>query len=242
MAYVSGTPLDMKQLHFDKTPSASRSGAGQARPYVKVSRSAGGEQVAFQLGKRLRDSTRCPFGLEKTHADAAENEPYKVLKLELNESARHAIASLEGATVEAAVASSEAWFPSKKKLSQSTVEENFQTKIYSSTSSDGSFPCLLKLKVAVSGERQTKVLVTHEKAGGGYSKPVAGSWSDLTRGCKVLPCIKVSGGVYIVNRSYGTSLVATELCVVKEKKSAPVELDLGSDVDDGSECDPEADE
>ena len=234
----------MAQVHFGKTPSISRTGGGQARPYIKVSRSAGcGEQVAFQLGKRLRDSARCPFGLEKTHVDAAESEPYKVLKLELNESARQAINSLERATVEAAVASSEVWFPSKK-LSQSTVEENFQTKIYSSASTDGSFPGLLKLKVAVSGGRQTKVLVTHEKADGGYSKPVAGSWSDLTRGCKVLPCIKVAGGVYIVNRSFGTSLVATELCVVKEKKDAgaPVELDLGSDVDDGSECDPDADE
>ena len=88
MAYVKGTPVDLSQTHFDKTLSRSRAGG---RAYVRASRSAeSGEQVSFQLGKRLRDASRCPFGLEKTHADAAEDEPYKVLKVELDDTTRAA--------------------------------------------------------------------------------------------------------------------------------------------------------
>ena len=235
MAYVNGAPVDLSQIHFEKTVSSSRAGG---RSCIKVSRDAeSGEQVAFQLGKRLRDASRCPFGLEKTHVDAADDESYKVLKLEIGGSARSAILDMERATVEAAVGSANTWFPSKKPLSQATVEDSFQSKIYSSKSQEGQYPDLLKVKVALSGERQTKVLVAHAKTDGTYTKPVAGAWSDLDRGCKVLPVVSIVGGVYVVNRQYGTSLVATQLCIVKEKQQAatPVAPSFGSDVDDESD-------
>ena len=79
----------------------------------------------------------------------------------------------------------------KKPLSESAVLDRFQSKL---KTDDEKETTLLTLKVDTDGPRRTLVKVCHA-TGDGYSTPVAGSYDDITAGCRVVPVVRVSNGV-----------------------------------------------
>ena len=59
-----------------------------------------------------------------------------------------------------------------------------------------------------------------------------GTVEDIEPGVFLLPVIRIQGGVYFINRTYGTSLVASAILVVKnldcvETNKEPLEFNLG---------------
>ena len=214
MAFVNGAPFDVSKIIFSAETKPNKSGGRNAM----VSRDeVSGARVEFQLGKRRADAMRCPWGLDKVKQDAPEDDPRKQMKVELNAEAKVAIEKLEEATVAAAVEHSQAWFKEKKPLTESAVLDRFQSKL---KTDDEKETTMLTLKVDTEGARKTVVKVCSAIGEGTYSTPVLGSYEDITPGCMVVPIVRISNGVYFVNKNFGTSLVAKELVVVKDAGAA----------------------
>eukprot|EP00310_Coccolithus_braarudii_P019413 CAMPEP_0183351028 /NCGR_PEP_ID=MMETSP0164_2-20130417/23220_1 /TAXON_ID=221442 /ORGANISM="Coccolithus pelagicus ssp braarudi, Strain PLY182g" /LENGTH=242 /DNA_ID=CAMNT_0025523113 /DNA_START=18 /DNA_END=746 /DNA_ORIENTATION=+ len=236
MAFINGTPFDLGKVHVGAEPKPNKNGSGKT---VMVSRDeASGARVEFQLGKRRADALRCPWGLEKVKADAPEDEPRKQLKVEVSGATKAAIEALEEATVKAGVAYSQAWFKEKKPLPESAVLDRFQSKL-KPPSSEG-HDDTLTLKVDVEGPKRALVKACHDNGDGTFSKPVPGTYDDLVGECKVVPIVKTANGVYFMNKNFGTSLVASELVVVKQGDSAgsshsAVQAQFSSDEDEAAD-------
>ena len=65
---------------------------------------------------------------------------------------------------------------------------------------------------------------------GKLTPPTPVTIADITRDCLVLPLIRIQGGVYFINRMYGTSLVAAHILVIKmpgDSSTTQHTLDLG---------------
>ena len=177
-------------------------------------------QVKFQLGTGANDTVRAPFGAEY----AARDDPSSglVMKVELTPDKHTFIEGFEAKTVEEANTHSQAWFgkPTPNAMPNSTIKEQ-----------NGDRPPCLKLKIATEGKKPTLVKVITVKEGK-LSKETTGSVDDITPGSSVLPIVRVQGGVYFINRTYGCSLVADAVLVIKQHGSASssVTFDLGDDV------------
>ena len=83
---------------------------------------------------------------------------------------------------------------------------------------NGEGPLVLKVKIA-EGSRATSVMVTSIQDGK-YTPKVPGTVDDIKPGSKLLPILRVQGGMYFINRTYGLSFVADKVLVVKEVTSA----------------------
>ena len=75
--------------------------------------------------------------------------------------------------------------------------------------------------VGPEGKRPTVVRVATRKANGLLTSPVIGSLDDLKGECYVLPVIRVANGVWFLNKGFGTSLVADEVCVIRDAAPHP---------------------
>ena len=202
-------------LTFDGSVSTNRGGG----KYVQVAYQ--GTQVVFQLGTSVHDTLRTPFGAEY----AAKDDPTSgfVMKVELTPEIQAFIEQFEAKTVEAANKHSQAWFgkPTPNAMHNSTVKEQ-----------NGDRPPCLKLKIATEGSRPTSVQVA-TLTDGKLSKPTTGTVDDIKPGSSVLPIVRLQGGVYFINRTYGCSLVADAVLVIKDHGSASrssVTFDLGDDI------------
>ena len=166
-------------------------------------------QVEFQLGNSPKDALRCPWGVEPV----SETEPDKLqIKLDLTEDAKALVERLEAATLRAAATHSVAWF--KKSLNVEALRRDLNSSIKPSAKDE--YADALKVKVVKDGLKPTKVSVATWKDGK-LTKPIAGTLGDVVPGCMVLPILKIKGGVYFVQKSFGTSLAASELLVVKDE-------------------------
>ena len=138
----------------------------------------------------------------------------------------------EAATVAAAEANSQAWF--KRPTPSSAHNSSLKPQ-------NGDRPDTIKIKLQAEGARATAVQVASWR-NGKLTRPKPGSLDDVTPGCTVLPIVRVQGGVYFVSKTYGTSLVAAALLVIKaEERAEPGALvfDIGdvemTDVEDEDE-------
>ena len=165
-----------------------------------------GSQVFFQLGDSPREALRCPFGLD---TPCAEEKDKRVLKLELTPATRAFLNTFDKAVVTAAERNSMEWF--KKSTPSADHVSSIKTQ-------NGGLPDVVKLKVQMDGERATKVFVSSWR-NDKITKPVKGSLADLEKSkdhdLMLLPIVRVQGGVYFMNRDYGTSLYADTVLVVK---------------------------
>ena len=207
------TDFDIGQLTFAPKVATSRAGG----KYVSVAYHL--QQVEFQLGTSPRDTMRTPFGAEL----AARDDPTSamVVKIELDGSKQRFIERIEAATTTAAQLNSQEWFG---RSNPSAVHNSLLKE------QNGDRPPVLKLKIAT-GPRATVISVA-SLTNGKLSRPVLGTVEDIKPGVFLLPVIRIQGGVYFINRTYGTSLVATAILVVKnldcvETNKEPLEFNLG---------------
>ena len=206
--------FDFEQLSFAGELKKTKAGGSCA----SVGYGAAKEQVHFQLGLSPKDALRAPFGL-----DASQQDPEKkYLKLELAPESSAFLAQLEAALVAAASAHSEAWF---KKRHEPVVLRSMLTSSVKPQTDDR--PDCVKLKVDLEGKRATTILVGTWK-GGKLTTPRPGTVHDLAPGAHVLPIVKVQGGVWFMNggKSFGMSLAAAALLVVREGERASDPLDF----------------
>lgn len=161
-----------------------------------------GEQFKnIQLGASVQDTMRCKFGAEPVAVD----QPTKLcIKMDVTEKVKAFIVSIDD-KVKAAV--------------------NDESMNHRSTLREGTQNTTLKLKILP----ETQVFTTTLKDNK-MTQPKSASTSDITPNCQVLPIIKIQGGVYFIEGSYGTSMVATQVLVVNGEKTEEVPFALGNDV------------
>ena len=80
---------------------------------------------------------------------------------------------------------------------------------------------LLQLKVYRTGKKQTEFYVSSWKKNGEMTDPEKKTFDDLksltsfTKNTYILPIVEIRGGVYFFNNTFGTSLAAKRLLVIK---------------------------
>lgn len=198
--WATPSTFDFDKLTFaDKLGTTKRGGK-----YAEVAYE--GRQLFFQLGDSPRDALRCPFGLDTPSADETDK---RVVKLELAPGPHAFLNKFDEALVAAAERNSMEWF--KKSTPSADHVSSIKTH-------NGGLPDVVKLKVQMDGERATKVFVSSWR-NDKITKPVKGSLADLEKSkdhdLMLLPIVRVQGGVYFMNRTYGTSLYADQLLVIK---------------------------
>ena len=208
----------LDQLAFASDVKKNKAGGS----YVSVGYGPAKEQVHFQLGASPKDALRTPFGL-----DASKEEPDKrYIKLELTEPTAAFLRQFEGALLAAAGAHSAAWF---KKAHEPVVLRSMLTSSLKPHSDER--PDCVKLKVEADGVRATPILVGTWRDGK-LVTPRAGTLHDLAPGARILPIVKVQGGVWFMNggKSFGMSLAVAALPVVKEASASgtgPLQFEMG---------------
>lgn len=211
--------FDFRELSFaNETTPNKQGGKG-----VSVGYGAGKERVHFQLGD-AKEALRCPWGLDRPN-DPTEKAYFK---LELTEETQTFVQNLESAVLGAAEANSVAWF--KKALSPVVLDSRFTSNIKPSTKEDK--PDCVKIKVVETGKDATVVQVRHRK-GHKLTKAVAGTVDDIKAGDVIVPVVRIQSGVWFMSdgKTFGISLVAASLLVIKEgavaSSSDTLSIDLG---------------
>ena len=89
---------------------------------------------------------------------------------------------------------------------------------------------MLKIRVFQDGKAPTEVQVTTWTNDGKLTPFTNGSLEDV-KGGMVLPIIKIQGGVYFVQKNFGTSLAASRLLVIRDAtgQQSSSEFELGDD-------------
>ncbi len=165
----------------------------------------------IQLGASIFDLIRCPFGAEQV----SQKQPDKFcVKIDANTQLSTFIQTMDDMVIKSV-----------------TEEPNGDRSSYlhrSALKITGEYGTL-KIKI----QPDTKILVTEFVNDKKIQTPVCGSKEDIVAGCMILPIIKIQGGVYFLDQSddgqtyYGTSIVATDILVVKKAAAPPVGFDLG---------------
>ena len=205
--------FDFGRLTFGTVPETNKAGGR----YVQVAYA--GAQVEYQLGS-AQQPLRCPFGAELAARDDP-NSPL-VMKVELSPEAHAFVGKVEAATVDAANANSQAWFgrPTPSSVHNSCVKPQ-----------NGDRPDCLKLKISDGGKSgpATQVWTRTMTANGKLSThSVPGTVEDIVKGSFVVVKVRIQGGCYFINRTYGASMVASSVLVIKHEGAAGGDdFDLG---------------
>ena len=215
--------FDFNKLTFTEAKPNKRGGN-----YATVAYGDETSRVEFQLGAFPNDLLQSPWGVDS----ANPQDPASGLQIKVNTSpkAKTFLKALEEATLKAAEHHSTSWF--KKKLAKERIAALYNPIVKEDESGD--HPDRVALKVFEKGSQNiskdlwTTVTVVKKKRGR-YTTPFEGTLADVTPNAWVLPVVKVKSGVYFMNGKFGTSLVATEILVVKEEG----ETSGGSRVDTG---------
>ena len=205
-----------RDISFAAAPKASTAGAGGNT--VQMGFNGGKEQVMFKLFSASIDAAHAPYGVENANPNAPGDLQ---IKIELDAKSRAFIESFEKAIIQAGAKYSLQWF--KKQLSADAVSTMLVSSIKTNGTNGQDNAELLKIKVVSEGKRPTVVRVATRKADGLLTRPEIGTLDDLKGPCYVLPVIRVANGVWFLNKGFGASLVADEVCVIRDSSSHPSE-------------------
>ena len=136
------------------------------------------------------------------------------MKLDLTENAKVFLKKLEQATLAAAEHHSVSWF--KKQLTKEKITSMYKPLVREDESGTVADRVWIKVASYRHSPFEAKVTVIKKK-GDKYAMPVPGTFADV-KDSLVVPVVKIRGGVYFGNGgNFGTSLVATEIVVIKEE-------------------------
>ena len=201
MATPNHTNFDANRLVYSTT-SIPRQGGGR---YARIGYDNLQNQVRVQLGESPRDACRAPFGIDF----AVKDDPTscKQVKLELTQEKKAFFEGFEAETVAAAEANSQGWFgrPKPNAMHNSLIK-----------SQNGDRPDVVQIKISEGRNGPKTTVEVTICQNGQFTTPKEGSIDDITENVSVLALIRVQGGVYLMNKSYGTSLVADHILVVKD--------------------------
>lgn len=155
----------------------------------------------IQLGEDINDLLTCPYGVEPVSAQVKDKF---CIKLVANEKLAKFVMSID-----------------EKVIEEVDSADLVHRSVFRSAMID-----TVKIKLAP----DVDILVTQLKGTNKITPPVAGTLTDVTSNCTLLPIVKFQGGVYFIEDSYGTSIVASKILVVKNAKSAASAFDLGAGV------------
>ena len=210
------TEIDVAEIKFGAEAIVGKDG----RKNVRVS--LDGKQVEFQLGSSVHDALRCPFGVGFVSKEQGETR--KQIRIEVDGAVQAWLVQFEAAVARAAEDNCVGWF--KKTVAPEHLAEMHNSSIRPSS---GDYPDLLKLRIVQDPDkRPTEVYVASLGCDGVLEQPSKGTIDDITAGSYLLPIVRVQGGVYFVNRnSFGTSLVASKVLVVRRAEEVPMESEEG---------------
>lgn len=147
-----------------------------------------GQQIKdIQLGASVNDLLRCPFGIEPVAANAPDKFCFKV---DANENLTKFIQDLDAQVIQSV---------------------NDETLTHRSTLRVGTLNNNLRIKILP----DTQFLTTTKKSENVFTQPATGFKEDITPNSMLLPIIKIQNGVYYIEENYGTSIVATQVLIVK---------------------------
>jgi len=157
--------------------------------YRKISYN-NGQLKDIQLGENVHDLLRCPFGVEAVSPDQQNK---LCMKLNITPKLCDFMTALDNTVIQA--------------VGDTT---GGSTLVHRSTIRVHNMPTM-KIKLLP----ETQVFVTTIKTDKQITTPVEGGYDDIKPGSMLLPIVKIKGGVYFVENNYGTSIVATQILVVK---------------------------
>ena len=208
MPALNTTNFDVTKIVFTEAKPNKNGGK-----YATIGYGDEKNQVEFQLGSVPNELLYCYYGVD----NANPNDPNSDLqmKLDLTENSKIFLKKLEEATLAAVEHHSASWF--KKKLSKDKIATMYKRLVREDET--GARSDQVWVKVFAAGPYAAKVNVIQKK-GDKYLKAVPGTFEDVQKGW-VVPVVKIKGGVYFMNAGggFGTSLVATDILVVKEEGS-----------------------
>ena len=227
MSTLKISTFDFEQLSYSSELKPMKSGG----KYAQVGYGAGKAQVKFQLGDSVREPLLCKWGADfASQEEALKEKPERVIKLTLTDKTKNFLERFEGTTVAAAEANSMEWF---KKMKPTAM---LNSKIKPDTKGKDFVP--LKLDEYNKDPEKRTAVETLILKDGKRTEAVPGTIADITPGSMVLATVRVQNGVYFQTTSYGTSLVAETVLVVKdaEAPSQPsshgrAKIEYGSDVE-----------
>ena len=233
MSILQISEFDFNALTFS---SELKTGKSNGNKYVQVGYGLDKEQVKVQLGKTVNDAFRTPWGKDAV----SQNEPDKLqIKIDMTPELRAFIEAFETATITAAQANSVAWMKVKH-ADYATIKANHSSNIKSSSNEDHADKLQLKLRTDGSN-KETKVEVASLK-NGKLTKPKPGTVADIKPGDRVLPIVRVQGGVWFMNKQFGTKLEIEEVLVLKDsgtagKRKISYGVEMVEDEDEGEDSD-----
>ena len=207
MPALTTSNFDVNKLIFTEAKPNKNGGK-----YATIGYGDEKNQVQFQLGAFPDELLYCKWGVD--HANPNDDGSDLQVKLDLTGNTKAFLQKVEQATLAAAEEHSISWF--KKKLSKDKIASMYKPLVREDDA--GQIPDRVWIKAASYGHSsfQAKVTVIKKK-GDKYAKPVPGTFADVKESW-VVPVIKIRGGVYFMNGgNFGTSLVATEIVVIKEE-------------------------
>ena len=163
-----------------------------------------GEQFKnIQLGKDVMSTLRCAWGVEKTPLENSNQFRYQ-MKLDCNPETSSFFEQLD-AKVKAEV---------EKHQKSGGITGTYSLNSVLRPSTNPSYPASIKLKVYADTEVYTCSLKDSK-----MTSPSLGTIEDIKPNTLVLPIVKINGGVYFINESFGTSIAASKILVVNTPRN-----------------------
>lgn len=216
MPALNQSNFDFTKLVFTEA-KANTSNGGR---YATIGYGSEKQQVSFQLGMFPHEPLFTKFGADwcNQHDHSAGQQ----IKIDLTDNARQFLKTLEQCTLEAAEHHTVSWF--KKKLTADKIASLYHPLV----KDGGEHGDRAHLKVYEDGSYATEVYTVTIKDGK-RSGAVRGTLADVTSGSWVVPVVKVKGGAWFQNGTFGTCLWAAQLLVIKDEGASAGQLsvDLG---------------
>ena len=176
--------IDLSKIEIGPLECTHNGGKFQKISYPNINGQSG-QFKDIQLGKDVHDIVRCPFGIESV---SQEQTNKLCIKINVDTKLYNFIKSLDKKVIDAVDNSS---FTHRSTLKESQINT-------------------MKIKIMP----DTQIFLTSFKENNVLSRPVVGNLDDIKPGCKLLPIVKIKGGIYFVDSYYGTSIVASQILII----------------------------
>lgn len=156
---------------------------------------------------------RAPFGISEPYQGSDPNPYRRSLPLTTDrQEIVEGFRDLDEFILDRATRESELWL--KKKLSRAFVEARY-TRIVSDPDKEKGYLPTIRTKVNMIGEHATKIWLISEKDG--KSTYQRGQFTDVKKGCTVIPIIQLNG-LWFISNKFGMTIVVTDLLVCQQQE------------------------
>lgn len=205
MPMLTPQTFDFSKLHIEATQKTNRAGG----KYAGIGIGDNNAQVKCQLAQ-FTEPLRCPFGID---ADSKEAPDKRHVKLELSDGVETFLKQFDDVLVDTAVDNSFSWFK-KEKISRELARDKLIPNVKIPTKEGYANYVKVHIDEGVESKSPTEVLECTwkgDKIGG--AKP--SSLNEISRNCRIVPVVRIQGGVWFNSSNFGTKLYADSLIIIK---------------------------